>query len=205
MIKKILCVAWLMISAPVFADETFTQLQSYLSDIYTMKSEYKQQLLNDKEELLEESKGHFLLKKPNLFRWTYVSPYEQEVISDGHSVWFYDIDLEQVTVYDSSAQGNQGIWLLLQKPENLSEHYVIKQQSTVAGVTWYKLQSRTSNGDFSEVSIGLDVSGIKFMELKDNFDNTTSIEFIATAYNNEIPDDAFQLDIAENIDIIQNP
>ena len=37
-------------------------------------------------------------ERPGKFRWVYEKPYAQLIVGDGSKVWFYDQDLNQVTV-----------------------------------------------------------------------------------------------------------
>src|ERR1700678_3219678 len=45
-----------------------------------------------------QSSGNFAFSRPGKFRWVYNKPYEQVIVGDGEKLWFYDKDLNQVTV-----------------------------------------------------------------------------------------------------------
>ena len=43
------------------------------------------------------SGGTFEFLRPNRFRFVYKKPFEQSIVSDGQTLWLYDVDLNQVT------------------------------------------------------------------------------------------------------------
>ena len=46
-------------------------------------------------------------ERPGKFRWVYEKPYEQLIVGDGARIWFYDRDLNQVTVRKLDARYRQ--------------------------------------------------------------------------------------------------
>ncbi|MBS1146783.1 MAG: outer rane lipoprotein carrier protein LolA, partial [Proteobacteria bacterium] len=46
----------------------------------------------------QQASGKMMFARPGKFRWDYVAPYEQVIVSDGVKLWLYDADLDQVTV-----------------------------------------------------------------------------------------------------------
>lgn len=58
------------------------------------------------------SNGTILLKKPNYFKWQVNSP-SQLIISNGHKLWNYNKDLEQVVIQPVPQKISQAPYLLL--------------------------------------------------------------------------------------------
>jgi len=65
----------------------FTRLQDYLENFGSMRADFRQEVINSDREIIEETRGHVLLKKPGRFRWHYTEPFERVIVSDGTRVW----------------------------------------------------------------------------------------------------------------------
>ena len=73
-------------------------LDAFLEKVDSMTADFNQQLWSADNQLVETANGTVSLKRPNRFLWSYSAPLEQVVLSDGQSLWMYDIELAQVTV-----------------------------------------------------------------------------------------------------------
>jgi outer membrane lipoprotein carrier protein len=51
--------------------------------------------------------------KPHFFKWTTTSPNKQEIVSNGHKLWIYDDDLEQLIIKKASDDISQFPYLIL--------------------------------------------------------------------------------------------
>ena len=73
-------------------------LESFVKDVRKSRAIFSQVLLDKNAKIIQEASGTMQFERPGKFRWHYEKPYEQLIIGDGETVWFYDIDLNQVTV-----------------------------------------------------------------------------------------------------------
>ena len=87
-----------MIKGVAAEDGAAASLRVFLDEAQTMSAEFRQTLFTETGEASQSSSGRFYVKRPGRFRWDYAAPAEQLVVSDGTSLWMYDVDLEQVTV-----------------------------------------------------------------------------------------------------------
>lgn len=71
-------------------------LAQALDAISSMRAEFIQ--INQNGMQQETLQGEVELLKPHYFFWDYQSPNKQQIISDGALIYYYDIDLEQITV-----------------------------------------------------------------------------------------------------------
>ena len=81
----------MLLSAPVLADNV-AKLQQILTETKSLQAAFTQQV-SSKNNKVQNSNGQLSLVRPGQFRWIYVKPYPQEIISDGKQVWLYDVDL----------------------------------------------------------------------------------------------------------------
>ncbi|MCK5263000.1 MAG: outer membrane lipoprotein chaperone LolA [Gammaproteobacteria bacterium] len=176
-------------------------LERFLIQSKTMSADFVQTLRAEDNEVLQESKGHFYLNRPGKFRWNYSSPYEQEIVSDGEQVWVFDVDLQQVTVQNKSASLNNTPMALMEGKLKLKEAYNISELDHRDGIYRLKLSSKTKDADFSELIVGVNKQGLQFMQMRDQFDQTTDIVFINLELNKKLDSDLFEFTPPEGVDV----
>lgn len=72
-------------------------LREFLSSTRAASGTFTQQVLRDGR-VVESSSGRFAFQRPGRFRWEVTQPFEQLLVGDGERLYFYDKDLNQVTV-----------------------------------------------------------------------------------------------------------
>src|SRR5690606_6717645 len=83
----------LMLFAPAAADDARTQLDRFFSQVNGFEARFEQLVINEEDEILQQSEGSVQLQRPGRFRWDYETPYRQLIIADGQFLWTYDEDL----------------------------------------------------------------------------------------------------------------
>lgn len=73
-------------------------LRQRLSGLDSLSASFEQTLYDAEDEVLQQARGSMLAARPGRVRWQTDAPLEQLIISDSHTLWLYDPDLEQVTV-----------------------------------------------------------------------------------------------------------
>ncbi|WP_438971276.1 outer membrane lipoprotein chaperone LolA, partial [Methylophaga sp.] len=88
-----------MLPGLIHAQNTGAQkLNQFVDKVDTFQAEFEQTVIDPEGKIMEQAQGQFLLARPGKFRWDYETPYPQKIVADGKNIWFYDIDLEQITV-----------------------------------------------------------------------------------------------------------
>jgi len=80
---------FLMLSLNVFA-EGISDLNAFVNNVSSMSSEFSQVVLDKKGSKLQDVEGVMLFKRPNKFRWDYLKPYQNQIISDGDRLYMYE-------------------------------------------------------------------------------------------------------------------
>lgn len=191
----------LVLPVTVMAGEGERLLEHFLTQSKTMSADFVQTLRADDNEVLQESKGHFYLNRPGKFRWNYTTPYEQEIVSDGEQVWIFDVDLKQVTVQNKSVSLNNTPMALMEGKLKLKEAYDVSELDHRDGIYRLKLSSKTKDADFSELIIGVNKQGLQFMQLRDQFEQTTDIVFVKLELNKKLSSDLFKFTPPEGVDV----
>lgn len=197
-------------SASVFAAETVaTQtistgevyLEKFLERTKTLEADFQQTLRTHDGEVLQQTEGKFYLDRPGKFRWNYQSPYEQEIVSNGKSVWIYDVDLQQVTVQKQTQGLATTPMALLENSIKLHQGFNVSALDQKDGVYRLKLLSKTKDSDFGAIIVGLDANGIRFMQLHDQFEQVTDIVFSNSVSNAVFPKSIFEFIPPEGVDV----
>ena len=79
-----------MISIAWADEKAVAELQSRLEKVTQYSADFDQTVRSSKGKQIQSGKGKFMVKRPNLFRMDTQQPQENQIISDGKSLWFYD-------------------------------------------------------------------------------------------------------------------
>ncbi|MDD2760599.1 MAG: outer membrane lipoprotein chaperone LolA [Methylomonas sp.] len=207
MIKKILsiCVLLCGLCAGVKAEEApIDQLKAFLKASASFSADFKQVTLNKAGQASQTSTGQFYLRRPGKFRWNYQKPFAQEIVSNAGKVWFYDADLEQVTVKQLDDSLGSTPALLLTGQVDLDEKFVLEEQGNDDDLNWIRLSPKNEESGFKYILIGLNHGQLGGMELSDNFGQLTRIYFSNIKLNPALNDGLFNFTPPKNADVFEN-
>ena len=195
-----------VVSVNVFADDKKSStgevyLEKFLAKTQTLEANFQQTLRTHEGEVLQQTEGKFYLNRPGKFRWNYKTPYEQVIVSDGERIWIYDVDLKQVTVQKQSAGLPSSPMALLQDSAKLHQSFTVSPLDEHDGVYRLKLESKTKESDFTEIVVGVDAKGLRFMQLHDQFEQVTDIVFSEITTNSNLAKEVFEFIPPEGVDV----
>src|SRR5690606_39125676 len=97
--RALACAAVLALGpGAAWAAGAIDSLERFLAETSSASGNFTQETVGNASGRAELSEGRFAFERPGRFRWEVTRPYEQLMVADGKQVWFYDRDLEQVTV-----------------------------------------------------------------------------------------------------------
>ncbi len=196
---------FLMVFNVAFAEQSpINQLKSFLAKTSSITAIFKQVTLDENGYPTQTSQGMFYLSRPGKFRWNYNKPFVQEIVSNAGTVWFYDVDLEQVTVKKLDDSLGSTPALLLSGDIALEENFTLQQQGVEADLQWIKLSPKNEESGFKYILIGLDGDVLGGMELSDNFGQLTRIYFSDVKLNPQLDESLFEFKAPEGVDIFEN-
>lgn len=184
-------------------DDSVQQLNQFLFETRTLRSEFRQTLYDEDMQLLEEASGVVLLARPGRFRWTYRHPYEQHIVSNGKRVWIHDVDLNQVTVGDLDADMEASPALLLGVDRPLDDYFEVRGLGRQGELDWVQLLPRRAESAFEFIRLALDDGDLRVMELGDAFGQLTRIVFENTLRNTPIDDSRFRFVPPVDADVVR--
>ncbi|MFC3146041.1 outer membrane lipoprotein chaperone LolA [Piscinibacterium candidicorallinum] len=125
---------------------------------------------------LRRTSGTFAIARPGKFRWAIDKPFEQLIVSDGAKVWFWDKDLNQVTVRQlKDALSATPVALLL--GGELLAQFNLKEGGERDGLQWLEATPKGKDLQFQRIAVGLKDGVPMRMELVDAFNQTSRIQF----------------------------
>lgn len=179
-----------------------SELTSYLSNLNSFQAGFTQSIFTANNDSKKTSKGLIIVKSPNKFYLEYNWPYKLLYVADGKKLWNYDEDLEQVVVKE---QGNVLIntpAMLLGNPKDLTKSYRIEKTGMIEGWVWFELTPKKDNSNFETVSLAFASNKLIAMEMRDNFGQTTRLEFNNVIKNPTLAKNRFKFIPPKGVDVI---
>ncbi len=130
---------------------------------------------------VQRATGKFVIQRPGKFRWELTpdasvgaaqSP--QLMIADGKNLWFYDRDLEQVSVKPAATALTATPASLLSGDGKLGEYFTVSADGKRDGFDWVKVIPTRNDADFREAQLAFRNAGAELtrMVLKDKLGQT---------------------------------
>jgi outer membrane lipoprotein carrier protein len=189
-------------AAPAPDPATAEALEQFLARSDALTADFRQLLLREDGTTAEESSGRFYVSRPGRFRWEYVEPSEQLVVSDGERLWMFDADLEQVTVrnVDDGLAGTPA--MLLSGEGRLADSFEFGASYPEDGLDWVELKPVAERAEFKGLRVGLRDGVMGAMEVIDNLEQVTRIEFSDVRLGGELDEALFRFEPPPGADVI---
>ena len=193
---------WLLTAFQVVqASAVEDRLNKALKSLDNLQADFKQTVLDDNKEVVQQSMGQVFIQRPARFKWQYQQPYEQLIIADGKELWVYDVDLDQVTVKPMEQGLASAPIMVLMKNQPVQEEFDVNEVGQRKFLFWIELVPKQQDMEFSRVYLGLEKGLIKAMELRDNFGQSTQIVFENQRNNVVFDPKTFQFDPPPGVDV----
>jgi outer membrane lipoprotein carrier protein len=151
---------------------------------------------------MEQAKGLLSIQKPGMFRWDYLAPYPQHIIADGERIWFYDVDLEQVTVKPQQETLSDTPATLLSGDKLPDDEYTFKNLPSEDGLFWVGMIPKSADSNFQAVTLAFDKHGLQQMIMLDSFGQKTRLVFTQTIENYKFEKDEFRFRPPAGVDVV---
>ncbi len=184
-------------------EQATEKLAALLGSAQTLQGRFSQLTLDATGTRLQESSGLMELKRPGMFRWVTEPPMDQELVSDGKTVWLYDPDLMQVTIQAMDERMTHTPALLLSGDvKQISASFEI-QHSENAGTDEFLLTPRARDTLFDSLRLSFKDNLINDMQLNDAVGQRTNILFMSIRMNEPLDDSHFRFEIPADVDVIE--
>jgi outer membrane lipoprotein carrier protein len=193
-----------------FAAQTATPLDRFLDGLSTLRVSFAQTLVDSRGRKVDAAGGTLVVSRPGKFRWEIrpdasVEGAGQLLVADGRNLWFFDRDLEQVTVKPMDDALTATPAMLLSGAADVREAFTITSAGDRDGLEWVHVEPRRADADFRGALLGFSRNELRRMILEDKLGQTATIEFADSQRN--VPVSAAELSFTppEGADVIGTP
>jgi outer membrane lipoprotein carrier protein len=174
-----------------------TPLDAYLDNLRTLRATFLQTLADAHGHEIDRASGTLIVVRPGKFSWD-IHPLApagggagtnagkappaadsqgQLMVCDGVNLWFYDRDLQQVTVKPVDSALSATPAMLLSGAADVRAHFKISAAGQRVGLDWVLVEPQGSEADFSRALLGFAGGELKRMILEDKLEQTATVIF----------------------------
>lgn len=179
------------------------QLRNFLAHTHTASGHFSQRVHGADLSAPHTFTGHFLFLRPGRFKWQYTQPYQQLIVSDGTKVYFYDIDLEQVTIKKIEGNLPASPAAILFGSNQFEQDFDVEEMAPRDGLEWILAKPKHQDSTFEKIEIGFKNQLPAAMLLIDAFGQTTELLFSDLVRNPQASREDFQFQAPEDVDILE--
>ena len=192
-----------MLAGTAQADPLET-LREFTRDAKTGRANFSQTVSAPDGLKKKASSGSFEFARPDRFRFNYSKPFEQLIVADGHKVWLYDLDLNQVTVRAmSQALGATPASLLAGGA--MDKDFELVNAPAKDGLDWVQATPRQKEGaTVQTLRIGFRGKTLAALEIVDAFGQRSLLQFSAVELNPKLADETFRFVPPKGADVIES-
>jgi outer membrane lipoprotein carrier protein len=204
----VLILAMLGIVAIARAADATTPLDKYFDGLQTLRAQFTQTVKDAKGKNVDTTSGTLVVQRPGKFRWE-VSPKSgsggQLLVSDGKNVWFFDKDLDQVTVKPADAALSSTPAMLLSGASNLRDSFTLAPAGSREGLDWVLVEPRKPEADFRRALFGFSKGDLRKMIIDDRLGQTATIELASVERNAKVDPQDVSFTPPKGADVIGTP
>lgn len=201
MLRSLVILPLLLLIAPAWAgqEDPRAMLDRFAEGLESLTGSFSQVTLEAGGRLIDESEGQLYYLAPDRFRWSYVTPFPQELVADGEKLWHYDESLDQVTVRDQPPAAESPL-LVLTQPELLDRFYRIEASEEAHVLRFRPL---AEDGEFEQASLTFIDGQPAALELIDAFGQLTRLELFELVRNTEVDPGMFNFVVPDGVDVLE--
>ncbi|MDE2262186.1 MAG: outer membrane lipoprotein carrier protein LolA [Gammaproteobacteria bacterium] len=214
-------------AATAAASQSPTPLDRYLKNLETLHVQFLQTVADAHGAEVGRSTGTLIVQRPGKFRWD-IHPQSsaqapaagqgsaaaqaaspdggQLMVSDGRNLWYFDRDLQQVTVRPMTAALSATPAMLLSGTVDVRQHFTERSAGTRDGLDWVYVEPRSTEADFKSALFGFDGKGtLQRMILEDKLGQIVTIIFQDVEINVPVPASEVTFTPPPGADVIGTP
>ena len=208
-----------------------TPLDKYLDNLKTLRASFLQTLADGQGHEIDRSTGTLIVARPGKFSWD-IHPQSgaankdsgpahgssdraasegihsgdgQLMVSDGRNLWFYDRDLEQVTVKPVDAALSATPAMLLSGTVDVRKNFSLTPAGQREGLDWVLVEPHGVDADFRDALFGFANGDLKRMILEDKLGQTATIMFDHIERNVPVSAQETTFTPPKGVDVIGTP
>lgn len=197
--KKLVILTALLFAGATYADEkSAEQLKYKLARLNTFQASFQSNVIDsNKKAVGKTGEGHLTLKQPALFRFETQAPSRAILIGDGATLWNYDVDMEQVTIYDAKKEVAQTPFVLLTSTDSS----LWAQYDVVAKADTFVISSKSADNPVKSLTLSFSGTGLSQMVVHNADGQVGTFDFITSQVNGPVDNAEFKLNAPTDVEV----
>ena len=207
LIKCVLGMAFVFVSMASQAQQNgsagLNSLENFVKNTKSGRAAFTQVVTSPAKEgqvaKTKTSSGTFEFLRPNRFKFVYKKPFEQSIVSDGQTLWLYDVDLNQVTARKLAQVLNgtpAAVIAAAADLKGLEADFILTALPDKVGLQWVQATPKTKDGQLQNISVGFKAtdkgSELAALEILDSFGQRSLMSFSQFEVNPSLGATLFQ-------------
>lgn len=185
------------------ASSAYAEFRSFLSAIRSARGSFRQSVVNASGRVIETTEGSFAFLRPGRFRWEVKKPFEQLLVADGRELYFYDRDLNQVTIRKLGDALSATPAAILFGNDSVDSDFTYVEAGSRDGLLWLEAVPRQKEAGVERIVIGLRAGLPEALEVGDAFGRTSRFSFGALERNPAIDETLFVFRFPSGADVVR--
>jgi outer membrane lipoprotein carrier protein len=181
--------------------DALDSLREFSRDVKSARASFTQVVTAPDGKKQKTSTGTFELARPDRFRFAYVKPYPQLIVSDGQKVWIHDADLNQVTTR-SADQALGATPAALLAGSALDKDFELAALPDADGLAWVQAKPKAADSTYRSIRIGFRAKQLAAVEILDSFGQRSRLDFTELTTNTPVAPERFRFTPPAGADVI---
>ena len=200
--REVLALPLLLCMAGAARADAVDDLKRFVREVQTGRADFTQVVSSPDGARQKTSSGRFEFARPDRFRFQYLKPFEQLIVSDGRKVWIHDPDLNQVSSRPlDQALGATPAALLAGGP--IERNFDVAAQPDRNGLSWVQATPKVADGPFKSLQVGFRAGELAEVEIVDSFGQRSVLRFSGLQSNPALGADHFRFTMPAGADLIE--
>ncbi|ABS77024.1 outer membrane lipoprotein chaperone LolA [Coxiella burnetii] len=181
-----------------------TQLSQLLSNFRTYQAKFNQITFDGQDRVIQQSHGRVMIMRPGRFRWETDSPTKQIIITNGKTLWVYDVDLSQATQQPLAQKTNiNPASLLSGSVKDLKQKFTITISPTPDAATFQLVPHLGKSLNFNWIRLKFSKKQLTEMTVLNNLDERSIFQFSQIKVNAPLSSTLFEFKPSRGIDVVK--
>jgi outer membrane lipoprotein carrier protein len=191
------------LASPLARADAVGALRDFVKDVQSGRGNFTQVVTSPDGAKKKTSLGSFEFLRPNRFRFDYTKPYEQLIVADGAKVWFFDQDLNQVTVRPfDKALGSTPVAVLA--GGDIERDFTLQNEPDQGGLQWVLASPKAKDGEgIRALRVGFRGKELAAFEITDGFGQRSRLDFARFETGAGVAPARFKFIAPAGVDVLQ--
>lgn len=185
-------------------------LEFFIKNVKTGRASFTQTVAIPAQETrparTKTSHGTFAFVRPLRFSFVYQQPFAQTIVADGQTLWFFDVDLNQVTARKQASVLSSTPAALIAAAtdlQSLQADFAVSEGPAKDGLEWALAVPKSKDSTVQSVAAGFKDQTLVALDIVDSFGQTSRMRFSGWQSNVALDPAQFQFKPPAGADVLR--